>query len=150
MTWQELFAANRVEKHKTSRQELDDLRKAVNRNLHDADLPGLSADNKFGLAYEAGLLLAKMAVACAGYRVKGQGAQQATFASLKLAIGDPIVEMASYLDRCRRKRNEISYDTAGLASDTEAEELLAKLKEFRNTIEAWIADNHAEFAKKKK
>ncbi len=129
---------------------MDDLRKAVFRNLHDADLPGLSADNKFGLAYEAGLLLAKMAVACAGYRVKWQGAHQTTFASLKLAIGSSIVEMASYLDRCRRKRNEISYDTAGLVSDTEAEELLAKLKEFQNVIEAWIAENHANFASKKK
>ncbi|MGD0384465.1 MAG: hypothetical protein ABSA77_13170 [Thermoguttaceae bacterium] len=90
MTWQELLDANRVEKHTTTRQELDDLRKAINRNLHDADLPGLSADNKFGLAYEAGLLLAKMAVACAGYRVKGQGGHQTTFASLKLAIGSKL------------------------------------------------------------
>jgi hypothetical protein len=148
MTWKELLDANRVEKHVTTRQELDDLRKAVDRNLQDANLLGLSADNKFGLAYEAGLLLSKMAVACAGYRVKGQGAHQTTFTSLKLVIGAPIVEMAAYLDRCRRKRNEISYDTAGLVSDTEAKELLTKLREFQNVIETWIAKNHANFASK--
>jgi hypothetical protein len=130
MTWKELLAANCIENHATSRQELDDLRRAINRNLHDAAVSGLSADNKFGLAYEAGLLLAKMAVACAGYRVKGQGAHQATFAALKLAIGAGVNETASYLDRCRRKRNEISYDTAGLVSDTEAEELLVEVKDF--------------------
>jgi hypothetical protein len=142
MTWKELLTANRVDNHTTSRQELDDLRRAVSRNLHDAAVPGLSADNKFGLAYEAGLLLAKMAVACAGYRVKGQGAHQTTFTSLKLAIGSSITETASYLDRCRRKRNEISYDTAGLVSDTEAEELLKEVKQFQINIESWIAENY--------
>lgn len=148
MTWKELLDANRVEKHTTSRQELDDLRKAITRNIHDAAITGLSADNKFGLAYETGLLLAKMAVACAGYRVKGQGAHQSTFISLKIAVGAAINETASYLDRCRRKRNEISYDTAGLVSDTEAEELLSNVEEFRIVVEAWIASNHASFAYK--
>ena len=142
MTWKELLAAGRVESHVTSKQELDDLRSAVRRNLYDAALVGLSADNKFGLAYEAGLLLAKMAVACVGYRVKGQGAHKTTFVALRLAMGSSVAETASYLDRCRRKRNEISYDTAGLASDTEAEELVAEMEEFQRAVEGWIARNH--------
>ncbi len=103
---------------------------------------GLSADNKFGLAYEAGLLLAKMALACAGYRVKGQGAHQTTFAALKLAMGPSIAPTASYFDRCRRKRNEISYDAAGLVSDSEAGELIAEVKRFQATVQAWIEKNH--------
>ena len=139
MTWKELLAAQRVEPHATSKQELDDLRSAIRRNLRDAALPGLSADNKFGLAYEAGLLLAKMAVACAGYRVKGQGAHQTTFIAVKIAIGSSIAKTTSYLDRCRRKRNEISYDMAGLASDTEAAELVAEMKIFQRTVEDFIA-----------
>jgi hypothetical protein len=142
MTWQELLATHRIESHVTSKQELDDLRRAVGRNLQDAALPGLSADNKFGLAYEAGLLLAKMAVACAGYRVKGQGAHQTTFVAIKLAMGPSIAVTASYLDRCRRKRNEISYDTAGLVSNTEAEELAAEMKEFQMAVDGWIVKNH--------
>jgi len=146
MTWQELLAAGRVEPHVTSKQELDDLRGAIRRNLQDAALPGLSADNKFGLAYEAGLLLAKMAVACAGYRVKGQGAHQTTFVALRFLMDSAIAKTASYLDRCRRKRNEISYDTAGLASDTEAGELVAEMEEFRQAVERWIAKNHPHLA----
>jgi hypothetical protein len=146
MTWKELLAAGRVESHLTSKQELDDLQKAVRRNLHDATLPGLSADNKFGLAYEAGLLLAKMAVACAGYRVKGQGAHQTTFVALKLAMGASVAKTASYLERCRRKRNQISYDTAGLVSDTEAEELAAETEKFRRAVEGWIAKNYRHLA----
>jgi hypothetical protein len=142
MTWKELLADARVEPHVTSTQELGDLRSAVGRNLRDVAAVGLSADNKFGLAYEAGLLLAKMVVACAGYRVKGQGAHQATFAALKLAMGPSVAPAASYLDRCRRKRNEISYDAAGLVSDTEAGELITEVRRFQATVQAWIAKNH--------
>ena len=50
MTWKELLAEKRVEPHTTSKQELDDLRSAVDRNLRDAAIPQLSADNRFGLA----------------------------------------------------------------------------------------------------
>ena len=92
--------------------------------------------------------MAKMAVACAGYRVKGQGAHQTTFAALKLAVGTPAVEMAAYLDRCRRKRNEISYDAAGIVGDTEAEELLYTATAFSKAVENWIAKNHPSLCKK--
>ncbi len=142
MTWKELLADARVEPHVTTTQELRDLRSAVGRNLRDVAVTGLSADNKFGLAYEAGLLLAKMTIACAGYRVKGQGAHQTTFAALKLALGPSIAPTASYLDRCRRKRNEISYDAAGLVSDSEAGELISEVKRFQAIVQAWIEKNH--------
>jgi len=141
-----LLAENRVEPHATSRQELDDLRSAVERNLRDAAIVQLSADNRFGLAYEAALLLAKMAAACAGYRVKGQGAHQTTFAALKLAVGPGIAQTASYLERCRRKRNELSYDSAGVVTETEASEILTEARSMQKSIEQWIAATHAPFA----
>ena len=37
-----------------------------------------------------------------------------------------IAKTASYLERCRRKRNELSYDSAGVVSDTEAAEILTE------------------------
>jgi uncharacterized protein (UPF0332 family) len=146
MTWKELLAEKRVEPHKTSKRELDALRSAINRNLHDAAVPQLSADNRFGLAYEAALLTAKMAVACDGHRVKGQGAHQTMFAALKLAVDSSVAKTASYLERCRRKRNELSYDTAGVVTDTEADEILAQAQALQKTIEEWIAQNHPRFA----
>jgi hypothetical protein len=146
MTWKELLDADRVESHTTSKQELDDLRSAVNRNLRDAGIPQLSADNRFALAYEAALLLAKMAIACAGYRVKGQGAHQTTFAALKLAIGSTLAKKASYFERCRRKRNALSYDTAGVVTDTEAAEILAQAQAMQAIVEQWIAKNHSQLA----
>jgi hypothetical protein len=143
MTWKELLAEKRIEPHTTTKQELDAVRSAVNRDLRDAAFRQLSADNRFGLAYEAALLSAKMAVACAGYRVKGQGAHQTTFAALKLALGAGISKTAAYLERCRRKRNELSYDAAGVVTETEATEMLAQAQSLEKTVEQWIANNHA-------
>ena len=141
-TWSKLLESERAETRRTSKAEIDDLRSAVDRNLRDADIDALSADNRFGLAYEAALLLAKMAIACAGYRIKGHDAHQTTFAALPLVLGPSVQPTASYFDRCRRKRNEISYDAADVVTDTEVEEILAKAEGFQQTIETWIAENH--------
>lgn len=146
MTWKDLLDENRVAVHTTSKQELDDLRSAVQRNLRDAAITQLSSDNRFGLAYEAALLLAKMVIACAGYRVKGQGAHQTTFVALALVLGPGVAAIAGYLDRCRRKPNEISYDCAGLVSDTEAAEILAKTQALQQTVDEWIAATHPHLA----
>ena len=137
-------ADHRVDRHATSKQELDDLAGIVQRNLRDAALPALSADNRFGLAYEAALLLAKMAIACTGYRVKGQGAHHTTFVALELAMGAPARPTALYFERCRRKRNQLSYDAAGVVSDAEAEELVTQVGQFRQTVHEWITQQHPE------
>ncbi len=130
MSWKSLQDQGKVDPHITSKAELDDLRAAVERNLADASLGQLSPDNRFSIAYQAALLAAKMAIACAGHRVKGQGAHQTTFAALKLAMGSPTNIMATYLDRCRRKRNEGAYDAAGVVSMAEADELFKKAQVF--------------------
>ncbi len=146
MSWKSLQSQGKVDPHVTSKAELDELRAVVERNLDDASIQELSDDNRFGIAYQAALLSAKMAIACAGYRVKGQGAHQTTFVALKLAMGSSISATADYLDRCRRKRNEMTYDSEGVVSSADAEELFKKAKEFGGTVEAWIAKHHPKLA----
>ncbi|MGO9463258.1 MAG: hypothetical protein ACLQIB_28975 [Isosphaeraceae bacterium] len=69
MTWQQFLNAKHKQTHTTSKQELDDLRAVIDRDLHDAGVMGLSADRSFATSYNAALQTAKMAIACAGYRV---------------------------------------------------------------------------------
>jgi hypothetical protein len=79
MSWKELLANRQVQPHKTSPREIEDLRRLVTRDLADAGLEGLSADRRFATAYNAVLQIAKMAIACAGYRVmSGSGHHQST------------------------------------------------------------------------
>jgi len=99
----------------------------------------LSNDRRFATAYNAALQTAKMAIACAGYRVASvPGHHRITFECVKLALGKPSAQLADYFDACRRKRNEIDYTGASIATGTEAEELLLHAKAFLKMVEAWI------------
>ncbi len=64
-------------------------------NLRDAGLAALSADNRFGLAYEAALLAAKLAVNAASYRVKAlPGAHRTTFAVPSRHLDDRMIRLS--------------------------------------------------------
>jgi hypothetical protein len=119
-----------VQRHTPSRYELDGLCAVVARDLSDAQVPGLSADRQFATAYNAVLQLAKMAIACAGYRVVGQGHHVTTFEAVKLAMGHRVASLANYFETCRRKRNMLDYDMANVATGTEVRELLEKAHAF--------------------
>ena len=137
-----MLANNEVQRHRTSRKELDKLRAVISRDLADASLKGASADRRFATAYNAALQAAKMAIACAGYRVVGAGHHRISFDVVKLALGRAADPHSDYFDRCRRKRNVIDYDDAFVATETEATEILTKAKEFADVVEQWIAKNH--------
>ena len=142
-----MLTANRVQRHATSQQELDDLRSVVDRDLADAALVGLSDDRSFATAYNAVLQLAKMAIACARYRVSGSAHHQTTFQAMELALGSAAANYAAYFDACRRKRNQLDYDVAQVATQTESQEMLMKAKEFQSFVEAWIAKHHPQLAR---
>jgi len=141
MTWTQLLANNEVQRHRTSRKELDNLRAVIARDLADSSLNGVSADRRFATAYNAALQAAKMAIACAGYRVVGAGHHRISFEIVKLAIGKAAGPYSDYFDRCRRKRNVIDYDEAFVATETEAAEIVTKAQEFVETVEEWIGKN---------
>jgi SAV_6107-like HEPN len=115
------------------------VRALVARDLADAAVAGLSADRRFATAYNAALLTANMAIACAGYRVTAKiGHHKISFESMRLAPGASVDKYADYFEICRRKRNVIDYTRSHVATDTEAEEILKKATEFCEIVEAWI------------
>src|SRR5580693_2634617 len=131
MTWKQLLAQNAVKRHQTSKEELESVRAIIARDLADASVAGLSADRRFATAYNAALQTAKMAIACAGYRVTtGAGHHRISLECIEPAMGTAANPFADYFDRCRRKRNTIDYDDAFVATETEAEESLMRANEF--------------------
>jgi uncharacterized protein (UPF0332 family) len=139
MSWKKLLQNNSVHRHRTSLQELTEIRRLVARDLADAGIPALSEDRRFATAYNAALQTAKMAIACAGYRVGSvPGHHRLTFEGAKLSIGKQAEQLADYFDACRRKRNEIDYTGATIATVTEADEILFQAKSFLDMVELWI------------
>lgn len=145
MSWQRLQNEGRVRAHQTSAQELFDLRSVVERDLEDAEIVALSTDRRFATAYNAVLQVSKMVIACAGYRVAGQGHHMTTFQAVRLALGPQVDTLATYFDSCRRKRNTVDYDMSGVVSETEVEELIREAEAFRTMAEAWIVANHPQY-----
>ena len=139
MSWKKLLQDNKVHRHTTSRQELTEIRRLVARDLADAAISALSEDRRFATAYNAALQTAKMAITCAGYRIASvPGHHRLTFEGAKLALGKPVEHLTDYFDACRRKRNEIDYTGATIATTTEADELLLHSKSFLKLVEGWI------------
>jgi hypothetical protein len=60
MSWKQLLAKGEVKAHLTSKQELDNIRALIARDMADASLPGLSADRQFATAYNAALQAGKI------------------------------------------------------------------------------------------
>jgi hypothetical protein len=139
VTWTQLLASHDVQRHRTSKKELDDLRALVARDLTDATVAGLSVDRRFATAYNAALLAANMAIACAGYRVTAKtGHHKISFDSIKLALGAGADKYADYFETCRRKRNVIDYTRSHVATETEAGEIVETTTRFYEFVEAWI------------
>jgi hypothetical protein len=147
MSWKRWLAAGDIRAHKTSRQELENLRALITRDLADASVPGLSADRRFATAYSAALQAATIAVACSSYRVTARAGHHAiTFQAAQLAIGKAATALVDYFETCRRKRNIIDYLHSSVATDTEADELQQKAIEFHQLVEKWVATHHPQLA----
>ena len=146
MSWKALLQGNKAHRHTSIVQEISELRRVIARDLADSAIPALSEDRRFATAYTAALQTAKMAVACAGYRIASvPGHHRLTFEGAKLALGKPAEQLTDFFDACRRKRNEIDYTGATIATATEAEELFVHEKAFLELVERWIESAHPKF-----
>ncbi len=144
MSWTQLLATRKVHKHQTSKQKF---RAIVARDLQDAAIPALSEDRRFVTAYNAALQTAKMAIACAGYRVGAvPGHHALTFEAASLALGSQAKTLLDYFEGCRRKRNVIDYTGVRIATATEAAEVLLHAKQFKKMVEAWIKTKHPQLS----
>jgi hypothetical protein len=115
------------------------MRALVARDLADAQVQGLSADRRFATAYNAALQTANMAIACAGYRVTAKtGHHKVTVEAITLAVGTAVSAYADYFETCRRKRNVTDYTRSHVATDSEADEIVNKAREFYELVEGWI------------
>jgi hypothetical protein len=127
--------------HKSSQKEIRDLLGIVKRDLADAE-GKISADWRFGIAYNAALKLCGILLLASGYRPEKALQHYRTIAALPLILGDGHKDDATYLETCRIKRNTVEYDTAGAATDADAEELIDFVERLQPAVMDWLKKNH--------
>ena len=130
-----------LREHRTSPQEIDELLRAVDRDLQDCKTAGLSADWRLAIAHNAARGLATAALAAEGYRPGREAHHYWVLQSLSLTLGlEPHV--VAELDAFRKKRNLGEYERVGAVSDSEVDravELALRLRE--QTVE-WLRAKH--------
>lgn len=130
--------------HRSSRKEIEDLLSIVDRDIESARVEQLSPDWRFGIAYNAALKLCTILVHASGYRPERARHHYLTIQALPLILGDGHKADARYLDTCRIKRNKVEYETAGGATELDAEELAAFAVGLRKDGVAWLKKKHPE------
>ncbi len=129
--------------HKSSKQEIEQLLRIVDRDLSDASATGISADRRHATAYNAALQLATIVMHASGYRAKSKvGHHWITIILIPEFMGKNKVAQSRYFNTCREKRNTTDYDYAGHITDSEVAELIKEVKEFRNDILHWLQKHH--------
>ncbi len=132
-----------LRQHKTSKKEIADLLKIVERDLRDAE-GGISHDWRFGIAYNAALKLCTILLYAEGYRPEKTLQHYRTIQALPLILGENRKADADYLDACRSKRNTVEYDYVGAVTQDDVRELIGFVKELKNSVLDWLKENHPE------
>jgi hypothetical protein len=117
---------------------------AAERNIADAQLQGLSNENRFDAAYKAIMQMAMVALNANGYRTlkSKPGHHQTAIQTLPLTVGLSKAEVI-LLDALRKQRNLADY-SSDLVSDAAAAECLASAKALLVHVRAWLKANRAE------
>ena len=130
--------------HRTSWREIRNLLGIVDRDILTAQ-SDISADWRFGIVYNAALKLCTILLYAEGYRPSRELQHYRTLAALPEILGDTKKADAEYLDDCRKKRNIVEYDYVGGASESDADELIGFVKQFREEVIIWLKKRHPEF-----
>lgn len=141
MTLQQWVENGWIRAHKTSAEEIKDLMQIVERDLGDIR-ESISADWRFGIAYNAALKLCTILLYAAGYRAERNLQHYRTIQALPLILGAGKKSDAEYLDSCRTKRNIVEYNRVGAVSETEVEELVRFVIDFKAEVINWIRKSH--------
>ncbi len=132
VNWKHWLDKGDIQKVHVNRKSLANLANLVDRDLNDAHVASLSADRRFAIAYNAALNLANYVVRKNGYRVAAKiGHHRITFLVAGEALGRAARDHLDYFDLCRRKRNKVDYDLAGVATDKDVADLIRQVMEFK-------------------
>jgi len=129
--------------HATTPEEIENLFQIVERDLKDAR-SGVSADWRFGIAYNAALKLCTVLLYAEGYKAERNLQHYRTIQALPKILGSEKNDDANYLDTCRSKRNTAEYDSVGVATDRDSDELIELAESLRDEVMVYLKKNHPE------
>ena len=138
MALENWFQISKLVKHKTSKEEIGAIYGVIDRCFKDADLKGLSSDQKYILSYQAALEAGMALIYCHGYKPIKAGHHYITWQCLKDLFGEKNRKTILLFEDASKKRSKLSYDIAGLASQKEADEMYQESRDFVSLVKEEI------------
>lgn len=136
------WLANRwIQTHQIDAAEVDALLALVDQDLADCAITALSLDRQLGIAYNACLQMALLALAAEGYRPGRDRHHELAIESLGHTLGLDLGTVQT-LQAIRRKRNVGQYERPGAASQTEAETARRLAVNLHARLMVWLRDRH--------
>ena len=145
MTLQSL-AGRTLERIEPDRAQIARLLAAAERNVADAQIAGVSAENRFDAAYKAIMQLAMAALNANGWRTRTSvpGHHRTVLQTLALTVAVAVApEKVRLLDALRKQRNLSDY-AGEMVPDAAVAECLASAKELSGHVRGWFAAHRPE------
>jgi hypothetical protein len=146
MSLANLLKINKLQAHNPSRDAVHRLLEAANRNLADAHITEISAENRFDAAYKCIMQCAMLALWVNGYRTSTSqpGHHQTAIQTLPTTIG---LEQTTVivLDALRKQRNVSDYEGDPI-SDQAVIECIKQAEQLYQNISAWISNYRVDLA----
>ena len=138
MTLENLLAIHRLQLFEATPAGIQRLLVAAERNLADARLPGLSAENRFDAAYKTLMQCAMIGLWANGYRTSTSqpGHHQTALQTLPKTMG-VAQDIVIVLDALRKQRNLNDYEGDPI-SDAAVTECLAQAKALLAHTRQWL------------
>ncbi len=142
MTLDNLVAIHKLTRHTPDKAAIARLLQAALRNLNDAQIVALSADNRFDAAYKTIMQCAIVGLWAEGYRTSTSqpGHHQTAIQSLPKTIGLPAATVV-VLDALRKQRNLGDY-AGDPVSEAALQSCLDEASRLLAMTRQWLANNH--------
>lgn len=140
MSLEKLLRNSRLVKQAWSDEDLRNLLGMADQDLMNASVTGLTPDGVYKFGYGAARALTAVIVRGHGYKTRGLGHHETLFETLGLLLPAE-KEVANYFNRCREKRNTITYKAPNQATAEQATELLERTRAFRKVVIKWVKEH---------
>jgi hypothetical protein len=144
MTLQNWLQIGHLTNHQATVAEMRNLLGVVDRELADGGVTGLSDDGRFTHAYDAALLLCKLALHASGFEVqkRAPGHHSLWINSLAFTLGEAHKGILIHLSKSSKLRHTSLYDHAGVVQKQDADDLLEVARELRADVLTWLHSHH--------
>jgi hypothetical protein len=145
MSLQTWLQKGHLVEHQATVAEVRSLLGIVDRELADAGVAGLSDEGRFTHAYDAALLLCKLALHASGFELqkRAPGHHSLWINSLDFTVGKEQKDTLIHLSKSSNLRHTSLYEQTGVVQRQDADDLLETARMLRTAVLAWIRSRHS-------